>query len=177
MTQMLEQAGGDTLSHIDQTLAAAELAALPVREHTAEALGDAALAEYSYTVAYDDKGNVSGATSESFDPDTDTRTNLAFDKQGKELSRRTRMPDFESYVEGGTVRFMHVVEDAGAIATSRWFDAEGGLTKATIVNQNDNTLTMQFVQNGTYGPVEIVTPYAGADGWVSSAPKNITHEG
>jgi hypothetical protein len=87
------------------------------------------------------------------------------------------MPGYESYAVDGTVRFKHVVEDAGAIATSRWFDAKEDLIKATIVNHNDNTLTMHFVQNGTYGPVEFVTPYAGADGWVSSAPKNITHEG
>jgi hypothetical protein len=179
MTQILEHGVGATLSLIDETLGEADrLNAIPGDALAADALGDVAPAEYSYTVAYDGRGAISGAVSESFDPDTSTRTSLTFDKNGEESGRSTHtvMPGFESHTENGVTRFMRIVEDAGAIATSRWFDAKGELTKATIVNRNDNTLTMQFVQNGTYGPVEIVTPYAGAEGWVSAAPQNIEYE-
>ena len=121
---------------------------------------------YSYSVIYDNKGNIAGASSEYFDPSDSTRVTTEFDKNGEELTKRVIRPGQEVRYEGGVLRYRHQ-SGWGGNYTTKWFDAKGELERSTSVDTDANTLTVSLHKNGTIGPVDLVYKYRGAGGWVS----------
>lgn len=127
--------------------------------------------EYEYRLDYDGNGNVTGARSWRYNPETDERTFTRFDASGKQLSRFVRneqlgstyMYDGDNLLESSSHR-----ENDGKTLTRNQYES-GKPTSTAVIDFGANTHTLTLHQSdGTH--VSFVTEWFGPNGWTNVAP-------